>query len=157
EYMNKNILVTVFLGIVLTLLSWFFIETAAAGIVAVIFLTILLVLLISEDAKKNAHPEISATLADDAETVIVENLGTAPARSVQVRIIPDDIRYEVGDLNPDSVHRYHLPSMLRNAKAAVSWEQKDGSRTERIFRLSGYEEETDLLKPIFPLFSWKEK
>lgn len=155
--MNLNIIVTAFLGIILCLLAAFYIEMAAAGIVAVIFFTILLVLFISEDAKKNAHPEISAVLADDAETVIVENLGTSPARSAQVRIIPDDIRYAIGDLNPDSVHRYRLPSMLRNAKAAVSWERNDGSRIERIFRLSGYEEETDLLKPIFPLFSWKEK
>jgi len=155
--MNKNILLTALLGIIITLLVGFFFEKAAAGIVAVILLTILLAMAISEDAAKSAHPEISASLFEDAETVIVENLGTAPAKSTQVRIIPDDIRYEIGDLNPDSVHRYRLPAMVRNAKAAVSWERKDGSRTERIFRLSGYEDETDPLRPLFPLFNWKEK
>ena len=155
--MNKNIVLTAVFGIIITLLLGFLFGQAAAGIVAVILLTILLAMVISEDAAKSAHPELSASLYEDAETVIVENLGTAPAKSTQVRIIPDDIRYEIGDLNPDSVHRYRLPSMVRNAKAAVSWERKDGSRTERIFRLSGYEDETDPLRPLFPLFNWKEK
>ncbi|WP_319579594.1 hypothetical protein [uncultured Methanospirillum sp.] len=155
--MNKNIVLTAVFGIIITLLLGFFFGQAAAGIAAVILLTILLAMAISEDAAKSAHPELSASLHEDAETVIVENLGTAPAKSTQVRIIPDDIRYEIGDLNPDSVHRYLLPSIVRNAKAAVSWERKDGSRTERIFRLSGYEDETDPLRPLFPLFNWKEK
>jgi len=154
---NKNILLIAFLGTIITLLVGFFFELSAAGIVAIIFLAILLAIVISEDAKKYAHPEISISLSDDAQTVIIENLGTAPAKSTQVRIIPDDIRYEIGDLIPDSAHRFHLPSMVSSAKAAVSWERIDGSRTERIFRLSGYEEETDPLRPLFPLFNWKEK
>jgi hypothetical protein len=153
--MNKKIVLFAFLAVALTLFAWFFFEPAAAGIVLVISVTILLAMMISEDATKNTHPEISVSLSDDAETVIVENIGTAPAKGVNVRIIPDDFRYEIGDLNPDSIHQVHLPSMVYNTKAGVSWERKDGTRTEKIFHMSGYEEESDPLRPIFPLFNWK--
>lgn len=155
--MNKNILIIASFGILVTFLIGFSFSLAAAGIVLVVFLTLLLAMTISDDAAQHMHPDIFASLLSDAETIIVENLGTAVAKSVQVRIIPDDIRYEIGDLTPDTTHRYQLPAMVREAKAAVSWEKNDGTRVEKVFRLSGYVEEADPLRPVFPLFSWKEK
>ncbi|MDD1728090.1 MAG: hypothetical protein LUQ50_03345 [Methanospirillum sp.] len=155
--MNQNIIIVSSLGILLTALAWLFIEPIAAGMVLIIVLTIILGMAISNDAARHMHPEIIAQLSEGADTVIVENIGTAPAKSVQVRIIPEDIRYDIGDLDTDSAHRHQLSTMVREAKAAVSWEKQDGTRTEKIFRLSGYADESDPLKPIFPLFGWKEK
>lgn len=155
--MNKNILILAIFGFLVVFLIGIFFDFTAAEIVLVILLTLILAMAISNDAANHMHPEIFASLSSDAEVIIVENLGTAIARSVQVKIIPDDIRYEIGDLNPDSTHRYQTHAMLREAKAAVSWEKSDGTRTEKIFRLSGYADESDPLKPVFPLFNWKEK
>ena len=155
--MNQNILIIASFGILVTFLTGFFFGLAATGIVLVVLLTLLLAMAISDDAAQHMHPDIFASLLNDAETIIVENLGTSVAKSVQVRVIPDDIRYEIGDLTPDSTHRYQLPAMVREAKAAVSWEKNDGTRIEKIFRLSGYTEEADPLRPVFPLFGWKGK
>ncbi|MFH0966652.1 MAG: hypothetical protein V1862_03070 [Methanobacteriota archaeon] len=153
---KSSILVAIF-GIVAVIIAWFLVGSAAAGIIFIIAATLLLCLEISADAARHLHPEIFASLTDDAQTVVVENLGTAPATSIKVRIIPENITYEIGDLVPDTTHTYELPVMVREAKAAVSWDKMDGTRTEKIFRLSGYTEETDPLRPTFPLFSWKEK
>jgi len=155
--MNIRILITCGTGAAVVLGTWFFIDHVAAGFFFIIFLTLALSVAISDDAKKHLHPGLFVSLADDAQTVIVENLGTAPAQDVKVRIIPDDIRYEIGTLAPDEKHRYELPAVISRAKAAVSWERKDGTRSEKITRLSGYDEETDPLRPVFPLFNWKEK
>ena len=156
--MNNKILITSVIGAVFVLLTFFFVDAVAAGIILILLLTVIMSLWISEDAARHPHPNISAFLADDAQTIIVENLGTAVATGVQVKIIPEEIRYEIGELAPDQKHQYQLPSMLREGKAAVSWEKKDGNRAEKIFRLSGYGESTaDPLRPSFPLFSWKGK
>jgi len=155
--MHNRRIVYLGVGLLAVLLTWFLVDSAAASIVFVIAGTLIICLEISEDAARHLHPEIFASIHDDAQTVIVENLGTAPAISVNVRIIPEDIRYEIGDLAPDTTHSYELPAMVREAKAAVSWVKKDGTRKEKIFRLSGYADESDPLRPTFPLFSWKEK
>ena len=155
--MQKNSILLASAGVLAVIIVWFFVDTAAAGIVFIIAATLLLSYEIYMDAAKHIHPEIYASLTDDAQTVIVENLGTAPATSVSVRIIPENITYVIGELAPDITHKYELPVMIKEAKAAVSWDKKDGTRTEKVFRLSGYAEETDPLKPTFPLFSWKEK
>lgn len=157
EYMQKNSILIVFFGLLAVIIIWFFVDAAAAGIVFIIAATLLISLEISADAARHMHPEIFASLTDDAQTVVVENLGTAPATSVNVRIIPDNLAYDIGDLAPDTTHKHELPVMVRDAKAAVSWVKNDGTRTEKIFRLSGYTSETDPLRPTFPLFSWKEK
>lgn len=156
--MNNKILITSVTGAVIVLLTLFFFGSEAAGIILILFLTLIMSVWISEDAARHLQPNIFAFLADDAQTIIVENSGTAVATSVQVKIIPEDIRYEIGELAPDQKHQYQLSSMLREGKAAVSWEKKDGTRAEKIFRLSGYgENSADPLRPTFPLFSWKEK
>jgi hypothetical protein len=155
--MQKNSILIAIFGILVVIITWFLVDSAAAGIVFIIAATLLLSLEISADAARHLRPDIFASLTDDAQTVIIENLGTAAAKAVNVRIIPDNITYEIGELAPDTDHRFQLPVMIQEAKAAVSWDKKDGNRTEKIFRLSGYVNETDPLRPTFPLFSWKEK
>jgi hypothetical protein len=143
------------LSAIIIILAWILVEPAAAGILLIIAGTIIISLEISADAARHLHPEIFVSLKEDARTVWIENLGTAPAYAARVTIIPDDIRYEIGNLDPDQNHQYRLPEMVREARAAVSWEKKDGTRVEKFFELSGYSRETDPLKPTFPLFSWK--
>ena len=155
--MNLRILLTAAAGICIVSGSWLFIDPSAAGILAILFFTLILSLWISADAARHLHPELFASLADDAQTIIVENMGTAPAVAVSVRLIPDDFRYEIGDLAPDTSHRQTLPGMIREGKAAVSWERRDKGRAEKFFSLCAYTTETDPLRPIFPLFNWKEK
>jgi hypothetical protein len=153
---NRIFLVSVTGGLAV-ILAWFLIDQYAAGFLFIIALTLVFSMLITADAAKNQHPQIFASLDNDARTIIVENLGTGPASGVKVRIIPDDTGYDIGTLAPDDLHRHELPSSVREAKAGVSWDIKDGGRTEKIFRLSGYAEETDSFRPMFPIFSWKGK
>lgn len=155
--MNKKSLPFGIISIVIILLCWLFVDAAAAGILTIIAATLIISLEISADAAKHMHPEIFAFLKEDAQTIVVENLGTALATSVSVRIIPDDIRYDIGEIRPDENHQYVLPVLVREAKAAVSWDKRNGEKTEKIFRLTGYADETDPMRPVFPLFNWKEK
>lgn len=153
-YHKRSLLIGI-VSLLIVAAVWTFVEPAAAGIILIIAATVILCLEISEDAAKHIHPEIVVSLKEDARTVLIENLGTAPAHSVRVSIIPDEFNYEIGTLNPDSNHQNQLPKMLREGKALVSWEKKDGTRVEKYFWLSGYAQEADPLRPVFPLFSWK--
>jgi hypothetical protein len=155
--MQKNSILIGIIGILAVIIAWYFVDILAAGIVLIIVATLLFSYEIQADIAKHTHPRIFASLSDDAQAIIVENIGTAPASSVNVRIIPEDIRYEIGDLATDTSHRYDLPAMIREGKAAVSWVKKDGTRTETIFRLSAYDMKSDPFRPTFPLFSWKGK
>lgn len=155
--MHSKSIPTGIISIVAIFFTWFFIDSSAAGIVTIIAATLILSLEISADAAKHLHPEIIASLQSDDQTILIENIGTGSAEKIKVRIIPDGTSYDAGDLLPDTSHQYMLPECMREGKAAVSWEKKDGTRTEKIFRLSGYADESDPLRPVFPLFGWKEK
>ena len=155
--MNLKIFLTIIIGIILTLGSILFIDITAGGIVLILMGTILMVQMISADAAKNLHPEIFASLSDDSRFVIIENPGTAPAQAVEMRVIPDDHHIIIGDIQMDETRKIALPTMLHEGKAIISWVKKEGVRTEKVFRLSGYERESDPLRPVFPLFSWKGK
>lgn len=155
--MNYKILIIAILGFSCTLAAAIFIDFSAAGIILVIVLTILMGSVISADAARHRHPELFVSLSEDARTVRVENLGTAPAISVELTIIPGKDLHPLGDIQADEIRSIELPAMMEEGKAAISWIKKDGSRNQKIFRLSGYLEETDPLKPAFPLFGWNNK
>lgn len=155
--MNNQILIISILGFCCTLIAAFFIDISAAGIILVIVLTILMGYAISADAARHRHPELFVSLSEDARTIRVENLGTAPATSVELTVIPGEVQHPLGDIQADEIRSIELPTMMEEGKAVISWIKKDGNRGRKIFRLSGYEEETDPLRPVFPLFGWSEK
>lgn len=145
------------LGFCCTLGTAIFIDVSAAGIIFVIVLTILMGYAISADAARHRHPELFVSLSDDARVIRVENLGTAPAKSVEVTVIPGEVHHPLGDILSDEIRSIELPTMMEEGKAVISWIKKDGNRNQKIFRLSGYLEETDPLRPVFPLFGWNDK
>lgn len=155
--MNLKIILTAIIGVLIAAISAYFIDMAAGSIILILAFTIVMVQAISADAAKNLHPEIFVSLSEDTQTIIIENLGTATAQSVEIKVIPDNHHFEIGDLGVDETRKVSLPKMVTEGKAAISWSGKEGARTEKIFRLSGYESASDPLRPVFPLFGWKGK
>ncbi|HWQ67424.1 MAG TPA: hypothetical protein VN372_11205 [Methanospirillum sp.] len=155
--MEYRIVGTALVGGGLTLASWLFIDQALAGITLILTFTLLLALAISADAERHRHPQMYARLSDDAQTIVVENVGNAPATEVSVRVIPDDITYKIGTLEADQSHQHIMTGMIREAKARISWKRTDGTLAEKIFTLSGYHQDEDPLRPMMPLFAWKGK
>ncbi|MCP1662592.1 MAG: hypothetical protein D5R99_09475 [Methanocalculus sp. MSAO_Arc1] len=103
-----------------------------------------------------SQPHVVCSLAEDAKSVIVRNVGTAPAKAIQVALVPHDIEFEVRELAPDEEYVYTLDKMLEKAKAVAQY--SDGTSSQPIthsYPLSSLDGEAyDPLKPMIPLFGW---
>ena len=101
-------------------------------------------------------PNVVAELTEDAKGVAVINKGNAEAKNIHVALVPLDMEFDVRSLAVDEQYNYSLPSMLAEAKAVVTFQSSSGGRYSRTYKLSALGKNgEDLLKPEFPLFSWK--
>jgi hypothetical protein len=100
-------------------------------------------------------PEVSCYLSDDAKSVIVTNGGNAPAKEVHVALVPMNVEFDIPELGIDEKYTHPLSSMATELKAAVSYVNSSGQKHSQTMRLSSLDE-TDPLKPMFPMFSWKK-
>jgi hypothetical protein len=101
-------------------------------------------------------PNVDAELNENAKSIVIINKGNAEARNIHVALVPMDIEFDVRSLAVDEQFQYALPSMLAEAKAVVTFESISGGKYSRTYKLSALGKDgQDLLKPEFPLFSWK--
>lgn len=154
----KTILVAV-VGLGLTLLLYLIGLEILAGIVIIVTGTLLLVLIISADAAKNAQPIILADLSPNHREIIIENVGTYAAEKLEIFASDIDEPWYVERLEFDTTTRLTLPDMVKSLIVEVTYQFKDYPRRSKTFSLGRFEQETDqdLFKPMFPLFGWKNK
>jgi len=151
--MEKNTKILLVLGILITIALLFY-DIYLAGIVGVIFIAIVMSLLIMQDT--TGIPEIEAKLRDDAKAIIFTNTGNARAEKIHVALVPVNIEFDIASLNVDSSYEFSLNAMVENIKFTITYQNENGRSFSRSSKLSVFDEEPDLLKPMIPTFKWKK-
>jgi hypothetical protein len=151
--MEKNTKILLVLGILITIALLFY-DIYLAGIVGVIFIAIVMSLLIMQDT--TGIPEIEAKLRDDAKAIIFTNAGNARAEKIHVALVPVNSEFDIASLEVDSSYEFSLNAMVENIKFTITYQNENGRSFSRSSKLSVFDEEPDLLKPMFPTFKWKK-
>ena len=126
------------------------------GIAFIIFIALLMSVWIMQDSRM--HPDVTASLKNEAKAVELKNRGNATAYAIHVAIIPHDIEFDIPLLKEDEKYLYASDKMIREAKVVVSFENENKGRFSKTFLLSATgKSDDDLLKPAFPLFKWKKE
>ena len=147
---NTNILV---LGILITI-ALSFIDIYLGGIVGVIFIAIMMSLMIMQDT--TGIPEVMANLSDDAKSIILTNTGNARAEKIHVTLIPSNIEFDIDSLDVDSVYEYSLGTMVQEIKIKITYNNENKRLFSSSKKLSVFDEDPDILKPMIPMFKWKK-
>lgn len=151
--MDKGIQVILVLGIIITIVSAF-LDMYLAGIVGVIFIAIIMSLMIMQDT--TGIPEVVAKLSDDAKSIILTNTGNARAEKIHVTLIPSNVEFDVPSLDVDSSYEYPLGSMVQEIKIKITWSNENKRLFSSSKKLSVFDEDPDLLRPMVPMFKWKK-
>jgi hypothetical protein len=151
--MDKKIQVILVLGIIFTIVSAF-LDMYLAGIVGVIFIAIIMSLMIMQDT--TGIPDVVAKLSEDAKRIILTNTGNARAEKIHVTLIPGDVEFDIASLDIDSSYEYSLGSMIQEIKIKITWTNEKNRLFSMSKKLSVFDEEPDLLKPLVPMFGWKK-
>jgi hypothetical protein len=151
--MEKNTKILVVLGSLITIVL-LFINIYLGGIVGVIFIAIAMSLLIMQDT--TGVPEVVANLSEDAKSIILTNTGNAWAEKIHVTLLPGNIEFDIDSLDVDSVYEYSLGTMVQEIKIKITYSNENGRLFSSSKKLSVFDEEPDLLKPMIPTFKWKK-
>jgi hypothetical protein len=132
------------------------IDIYIGAIAFVIFIALLMSAWIMGDSWM--HPNVTASLKNEAKSVEFKNTGNAPAYAIHVAIIPHDIELDIPLLKEDEKYLYAFGNMISEAKVVVSFENEDKNRFSKTYLLSATaKSDDDLLKPTFPIFKWKKE
>jgi hypothetical protein len=151
--MDKRIQIILVLGILITIASAF-LDMYLAGIVGMIFIAIIMSLVIMQDT--TGIPEVVAKLSEDAKSIVLTNTGNARAEKIHVILIPSNIEFDIDSLDVDAVYEYSLGTMVQEIKIKITYSNENKSVFSSSKKLSVFEEEPDLLRPMIPMFKWKK-
>jgi hypothetical protein len=150
--MEKNSKILLVLGALITIIL-VFINIYLAGIVCVLFITLLMSLMIMQDTK--GIPDIIVSLRDDAKAILLTNKGNARAVKIHATLVPANLEFDVPLLEEDATHEIPLTTMVEEIKIVITYENEQGRVFSKSSHLSALEEEPDLFKPMIPVFKWK--
>ena len=125
-----------------------------AGIVGVIFIAIIMSLMIMQDT--TGIPEVVVKLSDEAKSIILTNTGNARAEKIHVALVPSNVEFDIAFLDVDSAYEYSLGSMVQEIKIKITYSNENGRLFSSSKKVSVFDEEPDLLKPMVPMFKWKK-
>ncbi len=133
-----------------------FIDIFLALGVAVVVGVVYMMLWIMQDAAYLPH--VVCSLSEDAKSIIVRNIGTAPARKIHVALVPLDIEFDFKEIQPDEEEIFTLEKMIQQAKVVVRYSPvENDSVIENSYPISSVDGAAyDPLKPMFPIFGWKK-
>ena len=151
--MDKRIQIILVLGILITIASAF-LDMYLAGIVGVIFIAIIMSLMIMQDT--TGIPEVVAKLGEDAKSIILTNTGNARAEKIHVALVPNNIEFDIASLDVDSFFEYILGSMVQEIIIKITYSNENGKLFSSSKKVSVFDDEPDLLKPMIPMFKWKK-
>jgi hypothetical protein len=151
--MDKKSQIVLVLGIALTIILYFISDIYLAGIVFVLAITLFMSMQIMQDS--TYLPEVAASLADDAKSIILKNNGNSTALHIHVTLVPMNTEYDVPSLAVDETHTFLLASMIEEVKAVVTFQNEKNGGFSQTYALSALGNEFDPLKPVIPLFKWK--
>ena len=151
--MDKRLKIILVLGILITIASAFF-DMYLGGIVGMIFIAIIMSLMIMQDT--TGIPEVVPKLNDDAKGIILTNTGNARAEKIHVTLIPNNIEFDIASLDVDATYEYSLGAMVQEIKTKMTYSNENKRLFSSSKKLSVFEEDPDLLKPMIPMFKWKK-
>jgi hypothetical protein len=151
--MDKRIQVVLVLGILITIAAAFY-DIYLAGIVGVIFVALIMSMVIMKET--TGIPEVVPKLTEDGKNIVLTNTGNAQAEKIHVTLIPSNLEFDIASLDVDSTYEYFLGSMVQEIKIKITYSNENGRLFSSSKKLSVFEEEPDLLKPMFPTFGWKK-
>lgn len=151
--MDKRIQIILVLGILITIASFFY-DIYLAGIVGVIFIAIMMSLMIMQDT--TGIPEVVAKLSEDAKGIILTNTGNARAEKIHIALVPNNIEFDIASLDMDTSYEYSLDAMVQEIKIKITYSNENGRLFSNSKKLSVFDEEPDLLRPLIPMFTWKK-
>jgi len=151
--MEKNTTILLILGILVTAALLFY-DIYLGGIIGIIFIAIVMSMVIMQDT--TGIPEVVAKLNEEGKGVVLTNTGNARAEKIHVLIIPNNIEFDVASLDVDAAYEHPLGAMVQEVKIKISYYNENGRLFSSTRKLSVFEEEPDLLKPLIPMFKWKK-
>ncbi|MDD1688004.1 MAG: hypothetical protein LUO90_00355 [Methanoregula sp.] len=151
--MDKNIKIFIVLGIIITIAAYFY-DIYLAGIVGVIVIALIMTMMIMRDT--TGIPEVVAKLNDDAKGIVLTNTGNARAEKIHATLIPDNLDFDIASLEVDSTFVYPLDKMVQEIKINLTYSNENGRLFTSSKKLSVFDEEPDLLRPLIPMFKWKK-
>jgi hypothetical protein len=151
--MDKNIKIFIVLGIIITIAAYFY-DIYLAGIVGVIVIALIMTMMIMRDT--TGIPEVEAKLNDDAKGIVLTNTGNARAEKIHGTLIPDNLDFDIASLEVDSTYVYPLNKMVQEIKINLTYSNENGRLFTSSKKLSVFDEEPDLLRPLIPMFKWKK-
>ena len=151
--MDKNIKIFIVLGIIITIAAYFY-DIYLAGIVGVIVIALIMTMMIMRDT--TGIPEVEAKLNDDAKGIVLTNTGNARAEKIHGTLIPDNLDFDVASIEVDSTYVYPLDKMVQEIKINMTYSNENGRLFTSSKKLSVFDEEPDLLRPLIPMFKWKK-
>jgi hypothetical protein len=151
--MDKKITILIILGILITIAAAFY-DIYLGGIVGMIFVAVIMSLMIMQDT--TGIPEIVPKLTDDGKGIILSNTGNARAENIHVTLVPNNIEFDIASLDVDASYEYSLGTMVQEIKTRITYSNENRRLFSSSKKLSVFEEDPDLLKPMIPMFKWKK-
>jgi hypothetical protein len=153
--MDKSQKIVLVVGLIIAVALIFF--NIYIGLIALVILaTLVMSFRIMNDSVQ--APEIVAFLNEDAKSLVIKNVGNAAAHSIHVSVVPHNIEYDIASLEADTRNIHPFETMISEAKAVVRYKNQKGNEYSRSIHLSALGgDEDDILKPVFPLFKWKQE
>jgi hypothetical protein len=151
--MEKSIKILLVLGVLITI-ALAFINIYLAGIVCIILITILMSLQIMQDTR--GIPDITVKFSPDAKGIILTNAGNARAVKIHGALVPGNIEFDVPFIDPDLSYDFTFDRMVEEIKVVITYSNEDNRTFSLSSKLSVFDEESDPLKPMIPIFRWKK-
>lgn len=151
--MDKKINILIILGILITIAAAFY-DIYLGGIVGMIFVAVIMSFMIMQDT--TGIPEIVPKLTEDGKGIILSNTGNARAENIHVTLVPNNIEFDIASLDVDASYEYSLGTMVQEIKTRITYSNENRRLFSSSKKLSVFEEEPDLLKPMIPMFKWKK-
>jgi hypothetical protein len=152
--MKRNHVLIIIAGLIISALLGL-VSIYLTGISVIIVIALAMSFQIMQDSDRLT--DLSVVLSENAKVITVINRGNMMIRNIRVSIIPFDVEFRVPELAVDGKSTYQLQRMINVGKAVVEFEDINGRQYSKSFDLSALHNDDDLLKPMMPLFGWKEK
>lgn len=152
--MKRNQLAIIIAGLIISALLAV-ISIYLAGIAVILVIALAMSFQIFQDSY--LLTDLAVVLAENAKVITVINRGNTLIRNIRVSLVPLDMEFQVPELEVDGKFTYELPQMIKETKAVVEFEDKAGGKYNKTFELSALHDNDDVLKPMFPIFGWKQK
>lgn len=150
--MERSLVIVVVLGLVAAA-GLFVVSPYLSLIALVIACVVAMALAIGRDTRD--LPDIEASLAEDARSIVLRNRGNAPALQVHVSVVPIGVETDLPSLAVEAIHAVPLPEQVTEVKGIVTYTNSRGQPFRRTTLLSALHPAEDPLRPAFGIFGYK--